>query len=153
MVISHEQPMKSAAPPDVPAGGAPTVGAPKGPVVEKRLKPTLIRRRAKAAEPEPAGSGSAGSGPAESGPVALPVPGSEVQTATSAVAGSGTMAASAARPGVAPLGRPGAPAGEAKKLQIPGRQSFMTAAEREAKEKEAARKALRKKKSHLSKES
>ncbi len=57
------------------------------------------------------------------------------------------MAASAARPGVAPLGRPGAPAGEAKKLQIPGRQSFMTAAEREAKEKEAARKALRKKKS------
>lgn len=133
MVTSHEQTTKPATPAD----------APKANVDEKRLKPTLIRRRAKVVEPvapEPVVAAPVAAEPAA--PTTAPVAASPSVPATPS---SSTLPTSAQIRAVSSV-RPGAPTSETKKPTTPARPTYLTPAEREAKEKEAARKASRKKK-------
>lgn len=131
MVTSHEQTTKTDTLADVH----------KVDVVEKRLKPTLIRRRAKVVEPvapEPEVAA-----PVATGPVAPTT--ESVEAAPSTSSAPLTPSTPTQIRAVSPV-RTDAATTEAKKPVTPTRPTHMTAAEREAKEKEAARKASRKKK-------
>lgn len=140
MVTSHEQTTKAATPPDAHAGSAP-----KANVDEKRLKPTLIRRRAVVAEPMAPAPEVAAPAAGQSEPTTAPAVAASSTPAVSAGPSSPSLPTSAQIRAVSPV-RSGASTTEAKKPVIPARPTHMTAAEKEAKEKEAARKASRKKK-------
>ncbi len=134
MVTSTQTPSRSATPTDAPKSGD---------VVEKRLKPTLIRRRAKSTEETQAEAAAA------------------EKKATPAAAPVESAATPSVEPSPAPAGAPRAPSREAvaptaakapsvapvpRATQRVG-ESLSAATEREAREREAARKAPRKKKS------
>jgi translation initiation factor IF-2 len=143
MVTSTQHPTRPANSTDAPAAGAPAVGAPKD-VVEKRLKPTLIRRRAKTPEETAAAQVAATPVPAEN-----PVVASAAEAQGSAPAAKAAPIASTTAPRMAP-GRPGEkPAAGISAVKKPMARAAEVSvdSEKEAKEKEAARKAPRKKKS------
>lgn len=136
MVTTHEQTTKAATPAD----------APKANVDEKRLKPTLIRRRAKVVEPvTPEPEVAAPVAAEQPAPTTSPTSPVVEAPATPLAASAPTTPTSAQIRAVSSV-RPGAPSTDAKKPLTPPRPTYLTPAEREAKEKEAARKASRKKK-------